>query len=146
MATIMNELCLHLLTKVNVVDSERALDKIWSVENWNNKLQRVLNIEVLNRTERYQRFILKFDAGNESPDFVEVERTRMNNSILVSHITPPPGVNSLTAKWWYETDIPQIIFARRTLLISAEKCSSDKIRYMFGVLRDNLIMLVNEDD
>ena len=145
MAIAMSELCIHLMTKVKVVDRVDALERVWSIDNWTRNLHRVLKVETITSTEKQHHFQLFFDAGGAVPDRIEVERIRIDNSILVKHISPPPGIKSLSAVWWYEAEIQEYVFARRTLFIDSKEFSREKVRHMFGLLRENFLTLVNGD-
>ena len=140
----MTEMCLHLLTKMEIDDEGDPLDRIWRIDNWINSLDRVIDIHVsLNEAYR-QRFSLTFDAGRKIPDQVEVERIRTESAIQVNHLVPPPGIKSLSAIWWCEVNKKKELFARRTMLMDQHNFSSDRVRQMFYILRENLTMLVGQ--
>lgn len=141
----MTEVCLHLLTKVDVLGECDPLDHIWRINNWINSLDRVIDIRVSLDEEYRQRFLLTFDAGRDAPDQVEVERIRTKNEIQVNHLVSPPGIRSLSAVWWCEINARKELFARRTILMDQNNYSPEKARHMFSILRENLLKLVGQE-
>lgn len=141
----MTEVCLHLLTKIDVFSEGDPLDLIWRIDNWINSLDRVIDISVLLDEEHRQRFSLTFDAGRDIPDQVQVERVRTESAIQVNHLVPPPGIKSLSAVWWCEANAKRVLFARRTILMEQSNYSPEKARHMFHILRENLLKLVGQE-
>lgn len=142
---IMSEVCLHLLTKVNVPRGSDPLDQIWCIDNWISSLDRVLDINVSLDSEHRQLFSLTFDAGRDVPDCVEVERIRTESAIQVKHLVPPPGIKALSAIWWCEENEKKEIFVRRTILMDKNNFSAEKARHMFVILKENLFKLVGRE-
>lgn len=138
----MSEVCLHLLTKVDVPIESEPLDKVWSIANWISSLDRVIDINISLDSENRQLFVLTFDAGRGIPDQVEVERIRTKSAIQVNHLVPPPGIKTLSAIWWCEENIKKELFARRTIVMNQCDFSADKARFMFKILRENILKLV----
>lgn len=116
--------------------------RIWSLEHWLNALERVCSIQRLEESAYRQRFILHFDAGRPTPDQVEVERTRSDSRISVTHRIPPPGIQSLSAEWWTEAEYPGILFVCRRMLMDEAVYSPAMARNMFGLLRENIDKLI----
>ncbi len=140
----MTEVCLHLLTKTEVPGTGDPLDRIWLIDNWVKSLDRVLDVKIWIDEGHKQRFTLTFDSGRDTPDQVEVERIRTESVIQVNHIVPPPGIRALSAVWWHEAGAEKRLFARRTILMDQRDYSADKARHMFGILRENLLKLVEQ--
>ena len=134
----MSEVCLNLLTKINVPINFDPLDKIWSLEHWVNSLDRVRQIKCKDSSDIYQRFSLLFNADLSTPDLVEVERFRRENEIEVIHLVPPPGIKALSAKWWIEKEEKRVLFARRKLLIDESIYTPALAIKMFNLLRENI--------
>jgi len=138
----MDEVCLHLLTKVDVPIKSDPLDKIWSIDNWIASLNRVIDVNVYLDNAQRQLFLLTFDAGRDVPDQVEVERIRTRNVIQVKHLVPPPGLKALSALWWCEENAKKELFARRTIVMDKCNFSNEKTMRMFRILRENTLKLV----
>lgn len=142
---VTSEVCLHLLTKVDVPRESDPLDQVWSIDNWISSLDRVIDINVSLDSEHRQLFLLTFDAGRDVPDQVEVERIRTKSAIQVKHLVPPPGLNALSALWWCEESAKKELFARRTIVMDQCNFSEDKARHMFRILRENILKLVGHE-
>lgn len=117
----MNDVCLNLLTKVNVASGGQALEDIWSLDNWRDSLGRVKSIECTESTETHQKMSIVFDADREIYDVVGVERFKSERSISVSHVTPPPGIKSLTAIWWYDEEDQNVVYAKRKIIFDRKR-------------------------
>lgn len=140
----MSEVCLNILTKQRVPQGVDPLIRIWSLEHWLKALERVCGIQLLEESASRQCFILHFDAGRPSPDQVEVERTRSDSRISVTHRIPPPGIKSLSAEWWTEPEYPGILFVCRRMLMDEAVYSPAMARNMFGLLRENIDKLTGQ--
>ncbi|WP_348988850.1 hypothetical protein [Xenorhabdus sp. SGI240] len=140
----MSDLCLSLMTKRNVVPGSDPLAQIWSLEHWISTLNRVCHINRISESATRQHFILHFDAGRPDPDRVEVERVRSDDRICVTHIIPPPNVLALSAEWWIEHTHPNVIFAKRCLLIEENVYSPNVARKMFVLLSENVDRLTGQ--
>ena len=138
----MSEVCLHLLTKIEVACGEDALARIWSINNWVRSVDRVVDLDMKLDCDTEQCFTLVFDGGRETLDQVDVQRFRAENEIRVVHKVPPPGIQSLTALWWTEPEHDKWLFVRRTMLMDREAYSADRTRQMFALLRENLTKLL----
>lgn len=139
---VTDEVCLHLLTKMVVPADSDPIERIWSIDNWVASLDRVIDIRVSLDSDLRQRFTLTFDAGRDVSDLVEVERIRTAAEIEVTHLVPPPGIKTLSARWWCEGISKKEVFARRTIVMDKGSYSADKAIHMFRILRENLLKLV----
>lgn len=138
----MSEVCLNLLTKIEYSEHIDPLERIWSLDHWCKSLDRVKGILKKEDVIDYQRFELIFDAGRDQPDHIEVERFRRQNEIEVNHITPPPGINALSAKWWVSPEQGNILFAKRKIFLDSSAYTPILARNMFFLLRTNLEKLI----
>jgi hypothetical protein len=139
---VTDEVCLHLLTKMAVPADSDPIGRIWSIGNWVASLNRVIDIRVSLDSDMQQRFSLTFDAGRDVPDLVEVERIRTASAIQVNHLVPPPGIKTLSARWWCEGSSKKEVFARRTIVMDKCNYSADKAVHMFRILRENVLKLL----
>ena len=138
----MSEICLNLLTRLEIDGTFDPLDRIWSLEHWFNSLDRVRHVDCQQESNDYQRFELWFDAGITEPDRVQVERFRRDREIEVVHLVPPPGIKALSARWWTDVTQTGLIFARRKVLIDEASYSPALAQKMFTLLRENLQTLM----
>ncbi|EOC5340564.1 TPA: hypothetical protein RUZ21_003548 [Vibrio cholerae] len=128
-----------------IPEGVKPLDRIWSLENWQKSLNRVQQVIQKKSSDEYQRFELVFDAGLPTPDLVEVERYRRDEEIEVIHLVPPPGIKSLSAKWWVENEDQARLFARRKVLIDESEYTPEQARKMFRILRENMEYLMGSN-
>jgi hypothetical protein len=140
----MPDLCLTLLTKIEVPVGSAPLERIWSLDLWLSALRRVKAVKIHEETADYQRFDLVFDAGCAELDHVSVERHRHPGLVDVVHLRPPPGINALSATWWTEPGQGAVLFAKRRILIDESNYTPALARKMFRLLRENLETLVGE--
>jgi hypothetical protein len=133
-----------LLAKIEVEAGEAALNRIWSLDNWAARVDRVMSLRVLEQTADYQLFDLAFDAGRATPDDVRVERRRRPDCIDVRHLAPPPGILDLSGRWWRRADQDGVLFAHRRVLFGARRCDPHSARAMLETLRETLLRLVGD--
>lgn len=144
MVNAMSEVCLNILTKQRVPKGVDPLMRIWSLDHWLSALDRVCGIQRLEESADRQCFILHFDADRSEPDRVEVERTRSDSRISVTHRIPPPGIQSLSAEWWTEAEHPGILFVCRRIIMDEAVYSPVMARNMFRLLRENIVKLTGQ--
>lgn len=140
----MPDVCLNLLTGQRVFSGTLALERIWSLNNWLSSVGRVKNVDISVDTPDRQIFRLCFDADRAQPDEIEVERLFKGSSIEVIHRVPPPGICSLSARWWAEDSNQGMVYARRKIIMKRTDYSPEIGRKMFRLMKENLSSLLKD--